>query len=260
MSKKIASLRVFNLRMAALHIAQAVLVIVLTWDFSSWASKTGGGIRELSASILRFDEATQSLVTDTRPLFDIDVAMLVALFLAISGFAHYWIATIGRKSYENNLKKGINKFRWYEYSVSASIMMVLIAMLSGIFDTGTLLAIFGLTAVMNLAGLIMEVHNQKTDWLSYNVGVIAGIVPWLVVGIALWASETTPGVDIPTFVYGIYGSLFLFFNSFAINMVLQYKKVGKWADYLYGERVYIVLSLVAKSALAWQIYAGTLQP
>jgi hypothetical protein len=43
-------------------------------------------------------------------------------------------------------------------------------------------------------------------------------------------------------------------------MVLQYKKVGKWADYLYGERVYIVLSLVAKSALAWQIFGGTLQP
>ncbi len=43
-------------------------------------------------------------------------------------------------------------------------------------------------------------------------------------------------------------------------MVLQYKKVGKWKDYLYGERVYIILSLVAKTALAWQIFAGTLAP
>lgn len=249
--------------MAALHIAQALLVIFLTWDFSEWVNKSDGAIRTINASILRFDEASQSLVQDTRALFDIDIAMLVALFLAISGFAHYWIATIGNKTYEKNLKKGINKFRWYEYSVSASIMMVLIAMLSGIFDAGTLLAIFGLTAVMNLCGLLMEVHNQtteKTNWLSYNIGVLAGIVPWLVVGIALWASETTPGVDIPTFVYWIYVSLFLFFNSFAINMVLQYRKTGKWSEYLYGEKVYIVLSLVAKSALAWQIYAGTLQP
>jgi len=36
--------------------------------------------------------------------------------------------------------------------------------------------------------------------------------------------------------------------------------VGKWAEYLRGERAYIVLSLVAKSALAWQVFAGTLVP
>lgn len=33
---------------------------------------------------------------------------------------------------------------------------------------------------------------------------------------------------------------------------------GRWQDYLFGEEVYIVLSLTAKSALAWQIFAGTL--
>jgi hypothetical protein len=43
-------------------------------------------------------------------------------------------------------------------------------------------------------------------------------------------------------------------------MFLQYKKVGKWKDYIYGERVYIWLSLIAKSLLAWQVFAGTLQP
>ena len=39
---------------------------------------------------------------------------------------------------------------------------------------------------------------------------------------------------------------------------LQYKKVGRWADYLFGERVYVTLSLVAKSLLAWhfRLHAG----
>jgi hypothetical protein len=41
-------------------------------------------------------------------------------------------------------------------------------------------------------------------------------------------------------------------------MVLQYRRIGKWADYVYGESTYILLSLVAKSALAWQVFAGTL--
>ena len=39
---------------------------------------------------------------------------------------------------------------------------------------------------------------------------------------------------------------------------MQYKPVGRWRDYLVGERAYITLSLVAKSALAWQIFAGAL--
>ena len=41
---------------------------------------------------------------------------------------------------------------------------------------------------------------------------------------------------------------------------LQYRQIGKWRDYLYGEKVYITLSLVAKSLLAWQVFAGTLVP
>ncbi len=66
----------------------------------------------------------------------------------------------------------------------------------------------------------------------------------------------SPGV--PTFVYGIIISLFLLFNSFALNMALQYAKVGRWRSYLFGEKGYLILSLVAKSLLAWQIFANTL--
>ena len=43
-------------------------------------------------------------------------------------------------------------------------------------------------------------------------------------------------------------------------MILQYKKIGKWKDYIYGERVYIILSLVAKSILAWFVLFGAMQP
>jgi len=62
----------------------------------------------------------------------------------------------------------------------------------------------------------------------------------------------------PTFVHFIFGSLFVSFFIFPVNMVLQYKKVGCWRDYLFGESMYILLSLVAKSALAWQVFGGTL--
>jgi hypothetical protein len=50
------------------------------------------------------------------------------------------------------------------------------------------------------------------------------------------------------------------FNIFAINMVLQRLKVGRWADYLHGERSYMILSLVAKTLLAWQVWSGVFMP
>jgi hypothetical protein len=142
-------------------------------------------------------------------------------------------------------------------------MMVLIAMLSGIYDLSSIVMIFGLTAVLNLCGLVMEVSNQgkdKVDWTSYWIGCLAGFLPWVAVIIYFWGASTETTNAVPSFVYWIYVTIFIFFFSFAVNMYLQYKKMGPWKDYLFGEKVYIILSLVAKSALAWQIFAGTLRP
>jgi hypothetical protein len=56
----------------------------------------------------------------------------------------------------------------------------------------------------------------------------------------------------------IYGSIFVVFNLFALNMIAQYRETWRWEDYRFGERAYIVLSLVAKLLLAWQVYFGTM--
>ena len=110
---------------------------------------------------------------------------------------------------------------------------------------------------------MMEYHNQytqKTNWLSFVYGSVAGIVPWVVIMIYFLSALNSSGAKPPAFVYAIIPTIFVFFNSFAVNMILQYKKVGKWKDYLVGERAYIILSLAAKTALAWMIFAGTLAP
>lgn len=199
----------------------------------------------------------------TRHLFDINLGYLVAAFFFMSAIAHAVIATVYRQRYEADLKKHINKARWFEYALSASTMMVGIAVLSGVADFSALVMIFVLDAIMNLCGLGMEIYNQgksKPNWLVYAIGCIAGIVPWLVFGTYVWSANVYGSGDIPTFVYWIYASMFVLFSSFAVNMYLQYKKAGKWKDYLYGERAYMILSLVAKTLLAWQVFAGTLQP
>lgn len=246
-------LRKYNIAMGFLHLAQAILMVVLSNDFKL----------PVTTSFLKFDEATRTLSPNMETVFNIQLGPLVALFLFLSSFAHFTISLPSvYKWYKKNLKKGINYARWVEYSFSSSVMIVIIAILTGVYDAGALLLMFTLNAMMILFGLIMEVHNQttkRTNWLSYIFGCIAGIVPWIVIFMNLFGSgdgENKP----PTFVYYIFFSIFAFFNVFAINMILQYKKVGKWKDYLFGEKMYILLSLLAKSALAWQVFAGTLRP
>jgi hypothetical protein len=245
-------LRRFNAVMGVIHLIQSGLMFILSND-NTW---------EVFYTYAKYIEG-EGLVPQTAPFADIQLAPLVALFLFISAIAHFTLATIGYDWYKRNLKQHMNPARWYEYSVSASLMIVIIAMLTNILDLGTLIALFALTSFMNLMGLMMELHNQtteRTNWTAYIIGCIAGIVPWIVIAISLVGASIQSGGQVPDFVIGIYISIAVFFNLFAVNMALQYKKVGKWKDYLYGERMYIVLSLVAKSALAWQIFFGTLQP
>jgi hypothetical protein len=257
-SLQYSSLRRFNLIMGFLHFIQGsfMLFVALTVD------KVSNFKPSILSNYLTFDVAQMRLVSVPDKLFELPFAILVAAFLFISAFAHLIIILPGTNSiYNRGLEKGINPFRWYEYAISSSVMIVLIAVLFGVYDIGALILIFAVNASMNLFGLLMERINQyttKTDWSSFLFGSIAGIAPWIV--IILYAFGNSDPAEVPWFVYAIVASYFIFFNLFPINMILQYKKIGKWKNYLYGERVYIILSLVAKSILAWLVFSGVMQP
>lgn len=245
-------LRVFNAAMGTLHLLQGVAMLLLSSDFTL----------PLRTTFLDADPQ-EEVSTLTSTVFDLRLGPLVAVFLLISATAHYLLASpMLYPWYVRNLRKHINYLRWYEYALSSSVMIVVIAMLSGAFDLPSLVLLFALNATMIFFGLMMELHNQttaRTDWTSFNLGVFAGAVPWVIIFWYFFGAVANSEDAIPGFVYGILISLFIFYNIFAVNMFLQYREVGRWRDYLFGERVYILLSLFAKSALAWQVFGGTLR-
>lgn len=252
-TKKFSGLRKFNLVMALFHFIQGTAMLILSSSF----------VLPVTSSFVEFNVQSQKLEPVLKELFLVSIGPLVAGFLFISALAHLLISLPRIYDwYVENLKKGANYARWIEYSFSSSLMIIVVAMLAGMYDGVSLILMFFLNAMMILFGWMMELHNQrteKTDWTAYWFGIIAGAIPWVAIGLYLFNAGGETG-RAPTFVYWIFFSIFLFFNVFAINMVLQYKKVGKWRDYLYGEKAYIILSLVAKSLLAWQVWAGTLRP
>jgi hypothetical protein len=236
-----------NVIAAIAHLVQGVLVIVLaTRDFdlpvttNFWTGPPAPGI----------DPERVGLA------FEVPVAWGAAGFLFLSALFHGIVATVGRRGYLAELARQQNRFRWVEYSLSSTLMIVLIAMVFGISEIAALIGLAGANAAMILFGWIMEVVNrpgQPVWWTPFWFGCIAGGVPWIALGVYTFGPDGAPG-----FVYGIAASIFVFFNLFALNQWLQYRGRGRFADYLYGERVYLWLSLTAKALLAWQIFGNTL--
>ena len=241
-------LRLSNGVAGVLHALQAVAVVALATDFAL----------PVTASYLAGPPGTTP--QDPVVLFDLPTAYAVAGFLALSALAHLVLVTGWWRGYLHDLSRHRNYARWMEYALSSSLMIVVIAQLVGISDVVALLGIVGANASMILFGWLQEKYEEpgRGGWLPFGFGCIAGAVPWVAVVLYTVAPGSASSASPPGFVYAIIVSLFLFFNVFALNQWLQYKQVGRWRDYLYGEYAYIVLSLTAKSALAWQVFGGTL--
>ena len=242
---RLADLRKWNVGLALLHGVQAALILVMTSDFAISVTST-------------FPQGPPGTrLTTPDSLFDVPIGPAVALFLLMAAFDHLATATFARGKYESDLRRGINRFRWIEYSFSATLMVLLIGSYSGITDIAAILAIAGANVGMILFGWLQERMNPpdrtSTTMMPFWFGTVAGIAPWIAIWVNVIGADTVPG-----FVYGIVVAEFLFFFSFGLNQWLQYRGVGRWSNYAYGEKTYLVLSLAAKSILAWQIYGGSL--
>ena len=233
---RLSDLRRWNLGLTVLHLGQAAAVVALADDFAITVTSsfpTGPPGSDAPAP---------------EGLFDVRIGWAVAVFLLLAALDHLLTATVARQTYETDLRRGINRFRWVEYSFSANLMILLIASYSGITGVSALIGIAGANAAMILFGWLQEHENpperSATTMRAFWFGCVAGDI---------FGADTVPG-----FVYGIFFAQLVFFSSFAVNQWLQYRGVGRWRSYAFGEKGYLVLSLGAKSVLAWQIFGGSL--
>jgi hypothetical protein len=243
--ERLAGLRRWNLGLTVLHGLQAAAILLLAGEFAITITSTfpqGPPGTRLGAP---------------EPFADLPIGRAVAVFLALAALDHLLTSTVLRRVYERDLRRGINRFRWIEYSLSATLMIVLIGSYSGITDIAAVLGVIGANVGMILFGWLQERMNPpgrtSTTMMPFWFGTVVGLAPWVAIWVNVVGADTVPG-----FVYGIVIAEGVFFFSFGLNQWLQYRGVGRWADYAVGEKTYLVLSLVAKSVLAWQIYGGSL--
>jgi hypothetical protein len=250
MNDQLGKLRTQNIIAGFLHLASCVAILLLANDASL----------PVRATYLTEAPGTGNF-SDPATLFNLNIAYMVAAFLGLSTFFHFFVASPQIfPHYIAGLGKHINKYRWIEYSLSSSIMIIVIMQLNGVSEYIALLGIFGVNVSMILFGWLQERYATPGDgdMMPFWFGCIAGAIPWVAIAINIAAPSGPAEASTPGFVYGIVISLFILFNCFAIVQWKQYKAQGKWADYIYGERRYIALSFIAKSLLAWQVFAGSL--
>ncbi|WP_432133845.1 MULTISPECIES: heliorhodopsin HeR [unclassified Streptomyces] len=242
---RLAGLRSWNLGLTLLHLVQAAAIVVLAGDFSI----------TVTSSVPEGPPGTRAPAPEA--LFDVPIGWAVGAFLALAALDHLVTATVGRAAYERDLRHGINRFRWVEYALSATLMVLLIGFYAGITNINAVIAVAGANIGMILFGWLEERMNPPgraaTTMLPFWFGTLIGVTPWISIAYNVVAADTVPG-----FVYGIVLVQAVLFFSFGLNQWLQYRQAGRWSDYAYGEKGYLVLSLVAKSLLAWQIFGGSL--
>jgi len=256
-------LKKFNIGAGMLHLVNGIAMLALTFMLT-WPS--GTDIYTFYLAFAHVSPTNPAIYAFPNPqvVFTLNhLGALLAAFPLISAVAHFLIAFPKNKDYNEHLKKGINPYRWYEYALSSSIMIWIIATFVGIWDFWSLAMIFVLNAMMIMFGYLMELINQKTEktnWSSFILGCISGGFPWVVLFAYFGGAVASSEGSVPNFVYVIFAVYLVLFMSFAVNQVLQYRGIGKWKDYLYGERMYIVLSFVAKTLLVWLVFSGLFNP
>lgn len=252
-------LRLLNFVAAGGYALQAVLILIL--------SNSNDSVRRITTGYIVEDKAASAAGGDrviaqaNHLLFDFNLTYLAAAVLFVGAVAHLFLATRYRRAYDLGLKNRVNKVRWVTYSMSLGLIMITVALLSGIFDLSSLLMIFALTTLIGIMGLLTEkstTGSKNFKLLTYIEGLKFGLLPWIVIFIYIWGAHAYGGA-IPAFVYFIYLTALLLFTALVLNFYLQTKNMGRWEDYLFSEKAFIVISFLGSSAISWQIFAGTLR-
>lgn len=251
-----AKLRRWNIIIAVLLALQAIAVLII-----AKASTLPVVARYLAKDSIASQTAGQTVLSPAvRQMFFIDIRYLIVAFLLVSAITHWLIATVRRNSYEAGLQKRVNTLRWIDYAVSSGIMLILIAMLNGVYDVATLLTVLVLVALLHFLAYFGEakVGDARAKLQIFGALCVAGATAWLIIASYLKGSIIY-GDGLNHAVYWIDGIIVAITLGLAYNKLQLFRQKGRWADYIFGEKVFMALSFTAKVALTWLVFAGFLK-
>lgn len=258
----------FNNVLAVLHIVAAATVYFL--------------LRDVSAPVyLDFNMSDTKLIESTVPgeLFTYElqtinspVSMLQATvtFYLFTAAAHIFYANIWSTGYLKAIDERHNPLRWVEYGVSATIMVYIVSLLSGVKDFSAIIPIIGANAATMYTGYVAEEAIRKGDFEAAHSSIIIGWILQITIYFTIFTkfiktigqlAEITDGLGnpkykIPGWLYFVLVPTFIYYGSFGVIASLWYSKAKKvyeatnqLPEFDSTEKLYLYLSLFSKLSL-----------
>lgn len=260
---------IINIIAACLHGVNALLMLIfyysndkhdqlynITTAYASWEEV---GDTELEA----VSQNTWNIIQkETTVIEGLSLNWLIFAFHILS-FIFQLAALIPAYNYEKRItEEGRNPLRFAEYSLSASIMLICIALLCGVRDFIILMTIWVLTAVCQILGGVAEymypgVKRTLTHFLAWDCICAAYAIILTYYFVAINLNDVSP----PEYVTLIIIFQAVLYLSFGFVQLFQFYGQTWWLVGAIGRQAeisYCVLSLGAKTLLGWMIYANVI--
>lgn len=259
------------LSMIILYYDKNRLVIPYTESYLKWNSVSSNSTCPLGSRDFNTNDGRYCITSTTSPVscdsdnncYGVDLGWLIISFHLLS-FAFQSLAAVTNfvgpifgYRYIDMVISNKNPLRFIEYSFSASVMLIAIALLNGVTDINLITSIAVLTSACQLCGLAVEYTEiKKIKWLLHLTGWLQFCWAYGIIGHAFFKSiDSTEGTSPPSFVYAIVIVLFLLYSSFGfvqlLELIFNINPSTK-------EKSYVILSLTAKLFLGWMIFGNVL--
>ena len=234
------------------HIFLAILHIFTGFYMLSLVENKSGNF-QLYEIILRDKSVT---LEDSYNVNILDFVVIFEIFTSICHIYYGW--------YFHYFKNDISfESRMYEYFISASIMIVIISILSGIREINSL---FLLVILMSTIMLIGKKHEQIWLWgilrkktLLEGISVL-GWFPflgvWFLIMVVFFKTISNSSKNPPNFVYSIIFILFIFYSLFGANQLYLLRNSYSEDIRIKYDATNNLLSLFSKLILSWLLFFG----
>ncbi len=240
--------KVWNWALALLALGQAVALIVLGGKY----------LYSVTTSFITTDKLSGVQVGAQHVLFDLNILYVLAAALLVTALMHVLFATVLRKKYEAQILKSVNTARWAWFSATTSIVTLSVALIVGVTDISTMILILAACITASLLAMVRESQDKPRKVVKIS-SVLAALAPWIVIVVYLAGSVKYGDGNIENYVYYLVASTAVLMALLDATMYLNGKKSGRWADYTFTDRTYLLINFVLCSSLAWQVYFALLK-
>lgn len=269
---KLSNLRYWNALACLFHFVQSLTALLLAITDSTFSSFQPN----LITTFANWNE-TMGANTEIQVRGRIPFAYVTCLVPFMSAIAHGLICSpYFWPRYVNHVRHLQNPWRWIEYAFSSSLMIVLVAILFAIYDISLLITLFAINFTVMYTGRAMDRVNvnqnigqnksskdlsthssTKIDWEPFIAGSLLALIEWIIIYMTLAQFDYSRA---PAYIIPLLFTYFVLFCSFAIVDAWYYYYERDLERMLTAEKMFMLLSLSAKSLLLWLIFFGTRQP